>query len=152
MNSIFRRPLACILLASGIAANLHGGPAHADAPPGHYSLLTADTEVKDTRTGLIWARSEEAGTFSWVNAKSRCSSKGGGYRLPTYRELLTLVDETTSTAPTIDKTAFPGTTAGSFWSSTPFALSTGQAITIGFGTGATDVLDVGSAYRVRCVR
>jgi hypothetical protein len=57
-----------------------------------------------------------------------------------------------STSSTIDQTAFPGTPAESFWTSSPYAGSSGYAWRINFFYGVSNDDDVGISYRVRCVR
>ena len=136
-----------------VAAVVVVGPlARADAPAGRYTLMTSNTEVKDNVTGLIWSRAEESGTFTWANAKTQCTNRGGGYRLPTIRELQSIVDDTVTSAPTIDKTAFLGATSGYKWSSSPYALFSGHAWNVHFSSGTTYNHPVASTYGVRCVR
>jgi len=89
---------------------------HAVAPPNQYSELSAD-EVRDNYTGLIWERDGDAsGLVDWQGAVSYCESLslGGndGWRLPSVRELATLVDEA-EVAPSINETMFPNTHYGS---------------------------------------
>lgn len=148
-----RHPPGLVLrgLVLVLAVLLQASPnARADAPPGRYSVLSA-TEVKDTKTGLVWSRAEEAGTFTWADAKTRCSAKGGSYRLPTIRELQSIVDETATTAPTIDKTVFSGV-SGIAWSSTAYSLTAANAWGLNFAYGSTFNYSVSLTYNVRCVR
>src|SRR5450755_647914 len=87
----------------------------ANAPPGRYSA--SGGAVVDSATHLIWRQVvatgggvDGAGRATWTNAKSYCTSLGGGYRLPTAKELLTIVDFSKSN-PAIDTSsdAFPNT-------------------------------------------
>jgi hypothetical protein len=102
----------------------------ADAPPGRYTI-SSDIAF-DTKTMLAWQRSIPTGLVTWDSARTYCTALsllGSGWRLPTVKELLTIVDVTRQN-PTIDLRAFPGTPAtapnagedwGPFWTSTEVA-------------------------------
>jgi hypothetical protein len=127
--------------------------ALADAPPGRYTFPASGT-VYDTRTQLTWQQAVDAGTYSQSAASTYCtglSLAGSGWRLPTLRELLTLVDPTRSN-PSIDPTAFPSTPIAAFWSSSPYVASGGNGWIVDFYDGYSydDVTSI--ARRVRCVR
>ena len=128
--------------------------AHADAPPGRYTL-TADT-VLDTRTGLMWQRAVDATTRSQADAATYCAGLTldghSDFRLPTRAELLSIVDRSRYN-PSIDTAAFPDTPAEIFWSSTPFAGGSGQAWIVNFHAGYTNPhADASSAFHARCAR
>jgi hypothetical protein len=85
------------------------------APPDQYTLISEDA-ARDNYTRLIWQRDGAAsGLLSWSDAVSYCEDLSlGGYdnwRLPTLRELSTLVDEAT-VAPAINTTVFSNTSYG----------------------------------------
>jgi len=65
-------------------------------------------------------------------------------------ELRTIVDQTVY-GPAINQTAFPSTPTW-FWTSSPYAGSSGYAWYVDFDSGYSGNGDVGSYYRVRCVR
>ncbi len=88
--------------------------------------------------------------MTWASAKTYCS--GASYRLPTLKELLSLVDHAVTSGATINQTAFPGTPAETFWTSSQSATSSTTAWTVGFGNGSTNYLDLGQSLWVRCVR
>jgi Protein of unknown function (DUF1566) len=131
----------------------------ASAPPGRY--LIANGTVVDTKTMLTWQQAAATATYNWANATSYCANlmlNGvSGWRLPTVKELSTLVDATQLEP--IDLTAFPGT-SGVFWSSTPYANFSPppSAWTVDFSTpfsttaGDTTNAGVTSGARVRCVK
>ena len=88
----FPRPLAFFLLAT--LAICVASPAHAAAPAGHYVVSGAGT-VLDTKSKLTWQQAGSLGTFA--EAKAYCAQLGStlggaGWRLPTFKELLTLLD------------------------------------------------------------
>ncbi len=82
-------------------------------------VVGADT-VQDRATGLTWQRVGAQFPVSHAStAEASCNKlKLGGYsagwRLPTVRELLTLVDTRTS-VPAIDRSAFPDTRSAPYW-------------------------------------
>ena len=127
-------------------------PAGADAPPGRYTV--SNGTVYDTRTQLTWQQSVDAGAYPQANAVTYCaglSLAGGGWRLPTVSELLSIVDRT-KYDPAIDPIAFPSTPAAGFWSSSPYVGSAGNAWNVNFEIGNSYSYAASSARRVRCVR
>jgi hypothetical protein len=91
--------------------------------------------------------------MNWTAAKNWCATNvpalpGVGWRLPTRRELLTLVD-TQAESPTIDA-AFAGTPSEWFWSATPW-VEGGTAWVVDFSNGAGHYGYKSYTARVRCV-
>jgi hypothetical protein len=84
-------------------------------------------ELYDAVTGLTWQKTFDW-PYTWDEAKDRCAARGAGWRLPGYLELESIRDFTGADPP-IDLTLFPGTTASTFWTSTPARNSTGDSIT-----------------------
>ena len=130
--------------------------ARASAPAGRFTVNGGT--VLDKQTKLTWQRTPSATKYSLANAKTACTAAGvllggNGWRVPSIKELQTLIDYSQgSTPPLIDATAFPATAADSFWSSTPLSGSTSMAWYVSFlwGNAANDV--VTSTFYVRCVR
>jgi hypothetical protein len=107
--------------------------------------------IRDTLTKLVWQRQASGTTMIWAAAETYCSSAGSGFRLPTARELASLLDLTVTSGAKIDQTAFPNTPQESFWTSSSYP-SPGQKRTIDFGDGSSDWSDgATSSLRVRCV-
>lgn len=130
----------------------HVLPAHAVAPPGRYTV-TADT-VTDNKTGLVWQRNVTATNYDQAAAATYCQGltmAGGGFRLPTVVELLSIVDDT-RLSPSIDTSAFPATPIAYFWSSTLDASAPSYGFQVNFGDGSTFRYDRVIARSVRCVR
>lgn len=123
--------------------------AHADAPLGRY-VVTSGT-VYDNKTKLTWQQSVVSTTYTWSDAKSRCTALGAGWRLPALRELLSIVDYSQS-GPAIDRAAFPGTPSLNFWSSSPYAGSATSAWSVSFQNGRGDWESHSTLNYVRCVR
>ena len=98
--------------------------------------------VTDNWTGLTWERAFGDPVLQ-AQATSRCSQLG--FRVPTEKELLTLVDPT-RVNPATDPAAFPGTPSHAFWSSTSNFL-------VDFTVGGTYLLCCGGTVGyIRCVK
>lgn len=144
------RPIVALAMLAAAPALL------ASAPPEQY-VVTAET-VKDVDTGLTWQRAAPSGTYTWAEAKTYCVglSLAGtlGWRLPTHKELLTLVDfSVAAPGPTIDATAFPGTEGSRFWTSTHLAISgSTKAWYVSFADGTSSAEECATARSARCVR
>lgn len=155
MKTTLRAQRRTWLLAIGLIAccRLH---AQAAAPPLRYAIDAANGTVHDNRTGLTWQRASAPSTYTWDQAKSYCTTlplAGGGWRLPRYKEMLTLFDPASD--PAIDTTAFPDTTASTtYWSITPYVGTADSAwpLTYGFALGFSSYFLTGTAYHARCVR
>jgi hypothetical protein len=130
--------------------------AIADAPPGRYTIAAG--EVTDTQTGLIWQQGTSPATgITFADAPTYCSTlnlNGHAWRVPSLRELQTLVDESKTQAPAIDLTAFPGTPSTYFWTSNAFTGNPGNAWIVDFTSGFTFGFGIDATweYPVRCVR
>ncbi len=111
--------------------------------------------VSDGKTGHEWQQTVDPSPYTWAQAKAYCagwSLSGGGWRLPTRMELLSIVDATRIN-PAIDPSAFPSTPPQLFWSSSPYVGSSDSAWTVPFaGGGSYYGEDARNAHRVRCVR
>jgi hypothetical protein len=157
MNASIPRFLCAVAMIAVILPT----PADASAPAGRYVVTNGGTSngtVYDSKTKLTWQQTISSISYTWADAKTYCaglgSSLGGtGWRLPTLKELQSLVDYSQTTPPTIDSTAFPGTFPASFWSASPLAGSSSLAWIVFFYYGNTDLSDVSSyGNNVRCVR
>lgn len=118
---------------------------------------TADLDevVTDSLTGLMWQRTWISDK-TWQQALDYCDGLiyGGSsdWRLPNRFDLQSLVDYGRY-SPSIDTTAFPGTTGVWFWSSNSRVGNITEAWYVHFGYGNAD--GIGSktgSYRARCVR
>ena len=150
-----KRPAARLLVVAVFAAVLATGVAgRASAPAGHYAI--ANGAVYDTKTKLTWQQAASSSTYTQPAAASYCATlglNGATWRLPTMKELLTIVDLSVSPpGPTIDSAAFPGTPPDYFWSSTPYAGTVGSAWSVLFYYGLSYGNDVTNTSYVRCVQ
>jgi hypothetical protein len=98
--------------------------------------------VEDTTEGLVWQNSDLLTTsITWAEASARCSQlnlDGGGWRMPTEDELLTIYDHVG---------------CGSSWSST---LEGSEYVGVYFGLADPQMgisgRDPSDTLQVRCVR
>jgi hypothetical protein len=152
--------------------------ARADAPGDQYGLFDSNTVdfIQDNWTHLSWQRYPPAQLVTFDQAATYCENLAlgkfqTGWRVPSYKELLTLVDESPHTEyelvggtyanlrKLIDIHPFPGTPVDhDHWSSSPVlpSLHPNQpdviyAYTVAFGTGEAGFQDVTSTQYVRCV-
>jgi hypothetical protein len=134
-------------------------------PTNRFIVLTGGM-VQDALTGLMWQQ-DGGGTrqgcsatgnlwCTWAEAKDYCSGLALGdfsdWRLPTVRELLSIVSSVAYRGTTINQTAFPDASGGSFWTSSPSASSSDLAWYVALGNGRASTSGVGNYYSVRCVR
>jgi hypothetical protein len=115
--------------------------------------------VRDALTGLLWQEQTSTTTMTWADAQSYCSSLGTGFRLPTFRELVSLLWLSSDVT-----TPFSGEVPGAFWTSTPHegpaGESSGHALSGEFFSWDGNSCEsanfssytVSAALRVRCVR
>ncbi|HEY2734469.1 MAG TPA: DUF1566 domain-containing protein [Polyangiales bacterium] len=133
--------------ASGVVSSGSG-----DAPPGRYTIDHGT--VYDNQTKLTWQQTLEENAYTLGDATSYCASltlAGGGFRMPTRAELLSLVDRA-KYEPAIDRAAFPNTPSAPFWSSSTFVATPTTNWFVSFVDGASLNFDPSRLNHVRCVR
>lgn len=117
--------------------------------------------VVDSATGLSWQQTVSGSAYTWSasaaagSAQAYCNTLSlngysSGWRVPTERELLSIVDRTAFN-PSTDAAAFPSTPVGVYWSATPMQDGSGSAWIVSFNIGYSNYYLVGSNSRVRCV-
>ena len=107
--------------------------------------------VADRVTGLVW-RAASLPAQSWADAASSAASTTDcgfttGWRLPTRRELLSIVHHGAS-GPAIAASAFPATHSAPYWSSD---AAGGQAWAVDFSDGGTRLLPAAQNHVARPV-
>lgn len=137
-----------------------------DTSVGRYDLSTVGT-ARDTKTGLTWQRVAPGVRRKLAEARTYCATDAGlpgsGWRLPTIKELLTLIDFSKPNKFRLDETVFnaPTDTGDSFsvfWSSTslagkpPFVQFTSGTWVVYFDAGRSWYVDSTGHCFVRCVR
>jgi hypothetical protein len=126
--------------------------AVADAPSAHF--VVSEGTVLDSATKLAWQRVVPSVSYDWSGADAYCRKltlQGTGWRLPTIKELQTLIDETRS-MPAVDPWAFPDCPSELYWSSSHVVSSPTSAWAVSFRYGFDGAVDVSAPQRVRCVR
>jgi hypothetical protein len=139
-------------LALGFVAwpNTPAGAASRCYPTERFKMVE-EYWVRDTLTRLLWQRRSSPTTLTWAEAQTYCSN--AGFRLPTVKELLSLLDlAVVPPGRPIDQTAFPNTPAEDFWTSSPSAGTAGLVWIVSFGNGGMVTAEVGFHSMVRCVR
>jgi hypothetical protein len=121
--------------------------------------------ILDKQTGLTWQKCSfapgqdslcalAATTHNWTTAVNNCNNlnlASRTWRLPNIKELMTILDSTVPSAPTIDTSIFPSTDPSPYWSSTTGAPSTIYAWDLNFSNGSITYNFKTSSFRVRCV-
>lgn len=152
----FRRLLRYL----GFAALMITAPAFADAPPDQYAPFDKNAKtILDQKTKIEWDRTVRKDTFALLTLQCNGSNVSGG-RVPTVKELLTIVDEephleyeqSANRPKFIDASAFPGTPYdGPFWSQTP-GPTPDTVLGVDFHTGMiVDMPKSGQGY-IRCMK
>jgi hypothetical protein len=153
-GAVLRIAVAAAVIGAGVVAV----PALANAPARRY--MAAGGVITDTMTKLAWQQLVGAQLHSFDDAKVYCKGlnlKGTGWRVPTIKELETIVDDATGIdpvfLPTTDPGYVPDSAKGSYWSSTRMVTYDSEAWLVSFGQGGAP----GTAYSpltyyVRCVR
>lgn len=111
--------------------------------------------IFDTLTKLEWQQGTDKAR-SRHDAEEYCTNLrlgGGGFRLPSRIELLSIVDFT-QTNPSLDPKGFPDAQSGRYWSSSRHAADADRGWTVNFefGTGLLLIETADKALFVRCVR
>ena len=136
-----------IFVERNVTAKVRCVRAGAEPPfvtPAERYSVASDT-VSDRATQLVWQRAFSPNTLPPAEQNAYCAGLGGGFRVPTANELLTLVDPTRS-EPAIDPMVFPGTPSAAF------ATSTASVVPnyVLFSTG--ELVRQEADAHVRCVR
>ena len=110
-----------------------------------------ENEYKDPITSLIWC-TKEFKPMKWEEAITFTKTyKQGKYRLPTIKELVSLVDYTTCN-PSINKVDFHKCKSSGYWSATPNADYSNYAWYVGYYYGYADYYSKSYSLYVRLVR
>ena len=123
-----------------------------DPPAGRYQV--SGGTVRDAVTGLTWQQVVDATGRTWTEAKAHCAAlglAGGGWRLPSMKELQSLVDDSRA-SPSIDPQTFPDTPLDPFWTSSTVVATPGSAWRVSFIHGYTYDASDYNMYLARCVR
>jgi hypothetical protein len=165
------RLLLVVLAAACAVASVSAAPC----PGGSKRYVLKGGEAYDTRTGLTWRRCSVGAAW---NGRAGCAGRpalgglndalksveaaGPGWRVPTIKELFSLVDKRCG-APPVDVTAFPDLKAGKrdkeddpeddrlYWTTSVFEAA-GLVYYVDFATGEVDAHSRGFSLAIRLVR
>jgi hypothetical protein len=154
---ITHAPLRCLGVALAVAfAVLLDVRAHAAAPAGRFTIAGsgATATATDNKTKLVWQQSVPLTKFAWAEAQTHCT--GMGWRLPTMKELATLIDFA-ALGYYIDFSIFPGSPGDVYWSATAFTGPPVDGVrpsawAVYFNYGFIALNDRTESHYVRCVR
>lgn len=124
-----------------------------DPPKPSRFIDNGDGTVTDKETNLTWMKEDDGKRRTWEDAKEYCEKvklPGKGWRLPTVKELISIVDYDKH-GPCIDP-VFIDTQTAYYWSSTPFAGDSGNAWIVNFSYGNVYWYHFDYEYYVRPVR
>ena len=130
-------------------------------PPSSERFRVEGGSVLDRMTGLRWERtpnyqppSPDSSTTRHATADEYCDdlvvNGEAGFRVPSMKELQTLVDET-RTGIAIDPVVFPGATGSGYWSSTLVVDDPASAWLVRFSDGYSLYSELDAPNLVRCV-
>jgi hypothetical protein len=142
--------------------------ARADAPSDQYNLFNLNSVViQDLQTSLVWQRYASTTPMLFGDAATYCATLSldtyaTGWRVPSYKELMTLVNEVPDVEydngqvkqEWIDGNAFPFTDVDAeYWTSSMYPVQSGYAYAVNFRNGVPDAQDTLGiqALLVRCV-
>lgn len=166
------RMLAMGLLAALMSTLVHAqiepdectNPALAPTTPSTaFQPLGDGGEVLHRRTGLVWKRCSFGQTWdgttcqgspasrNWNLALGVAADAGEAWRLPSVKELLTIVERCRHD-PAINREVFPETRAAVYWSSSPYMPLDGGALMVDFGHGRSSWSNKGLNRHLRLVR
>jgi len=134
------------ILAAGQDGHVVGVlPSYAEASFG----ASADDGVRDEILDLVWESEAASAPVSWEEARARCEKSGGGARLPSRVELVSLVDYGRD-GPAINPSmiSVPTWSTDLYWTTT---TAMDGVWAVGFVDGSMTSIDRTLAARVRCV-
>jgi len=102
----------------------------------------------DTNNGIVWQKEQCKDKFTFKEAIEYCESLRDGWRLPTTKELISIIDYEKGNP----ATDLPGMRWSSYWSSTTYANNTDYAWQVDFYNGYVDSLSKSGLYYVRAVK
>jgi hypothetical protein len=112
--------------------------------------------VRDKTTGLVWQRFPDSATRTWRDAIVYCSAletDGGGWHLPSLKELLTIVDASRSLPPTARTDAFPVMHSERYWTGSEYLDGRDVAYWVDFTLGGTGIKGtINDQHYTLCVR
>ncbi|WP_447986413.1 Lcl C-terminal domain-containing protein [Nitrospira sp. Nam74] len=132
--------LAWVVFSQEVPASFpsQGDPAVSSGSQ-RFVAASDGTVVKDLQTGFTWEQSPDFSYSVWTEAIAHCKAKtvGGhtGWRLPSIKELSTLIDSSQKDPALPSGHPFGNNKSSIFWSSTPSETDDMVAWHVSFFTG-----------------
>jgi len=110
--------------------------------------------VLDAATGLVWQQGVSPAGMQWADAVTYCAGLSGGFRLPSMKEMQTIVSYTVAApGPMIDGVfASSSISPPYYWTGSPLSGVATSAWLMDFGTGISSWNGRTATYPARCVR
>lgn len=163
--------LFALLLATPSHAQICNPNIAESTPSSRFEVLGNGSEVKDSKTGLIWQRctlgqtwdatanngkgncvGEAKCIYNWQGALAHAQTMGNGYRLPNIKELASIV-EVKCSGHAINTSVFLNMPIYHYWSSSPNVNGSGGAAWyMNFISGNHGVIQKLNGMCVRAVR
>jgi hypothetical protein len=109
------------------------------------------TVVYDANTGLSWEQYPQTTATTLSAANAYCVALGASFRLPTMKELQTVVDRSRYT-PAVDTSVFETVQPTTYWTSTPLADDGTTQWLVEFGAGVSTFGPATGSHLTWCVR
>lgn len=137
-------PLALVVVGAD-AIEFQGWGAEVEYHGQRFTVLKEfnGEAVLDNETHLVWERSPSTTGAEWISAPMRCAIKSvgdrKGWRLPSFYELMSLVDPSVKGSPLSPKLPnghpFSDVKAAPYWSRTSFSANPTSAYAVDFFLG-----------------
>jgi hypothetical protein len=112
--------------------------------------------VYDSRTNLTWQRTVDGTKYAWLDAISYCNSLSlesmAGWRLPTVKELQTLIDVGNGKNPPTISPLFPTGHEVDMWTASPSPATPSSSYTVNMFNGSSVSQPTSNLLQIRCVR
>lgn len=126
-----------------------------DSPVSRFVSLLRGEAIRDSQTGIVWEQSPDFFYGTWTEAAAHCHSKNTGeqgkWRLPTIKELSTLIDSTQKDPALPAGHPFANIKSSIFWSSTPSETDDIVAWHVSFFSGEVVTDQKSQTRRAWCV-
>jgi hypothetical protein len=126
------------------------------ARSGTFALSDSGLTVYDSYTSATWQGTSSGITLSWIEALNYCNDLSldgfSDWRLPSVKELATLIDATSGRNPPEIPLVFPGRDSEEMWTSSPHPTTPSQSYALDMLNGAGFIEPVSLRLQARCVR
>ena len=147
--------LLCVLLVSGFPRDT-GWAEEKSQTGARFIPVYEGAAIQDRHTGLIWEQEPDRFHGTWTEAATHCKEKsvGGqiGWRIPSVKELSTLVDSSQRDPALPSGHPFANIKSAVYWSGTPSATDDMVAWHVSFFTGEAVTDQKSQTRRAWCVR